>query len=61
MDEKDELICVCNEVWRSTIIKAIQENKLTTAEQIGEITRAGTNCGGCVNQLNDILNALKEK
>lgn len=51
----DEIICNCNEVYKSEILKAIEEQKLKTVEEVGEATGAGTVCGGCQDDIQDIL------
>ncbi|MBB3188667.1 (2Fe-2S)-binding protein [Microbacter margulisiae] len=58
MEEKDILICTCNEIYKSTIVKAIREKGLKTVEEVGEETTAGTVCGQCQDDIQDILNEL---
>ncbi len=55
MEKKDELICVCNEVYRSVIEDAIINGGCRTLEEIQVKTSAGTSCGGCVEDIEDIL------
>lgn len=56
MDEKnDELICACMYVTRNTIESAIRERKLNSVEEVGDYTEAGTNCGACLSEIEDIL------
>ncbi|HYM55081.1 MAG TPA: molybdopterin-dependent oxidoreductase [Solirubrobacteraceae bacterium] len=43
----DELVCSCQAVPRATIERAIRDHALTTPEQVGCHTQAGTGCGGC--------------
>ncbi len=54
----DETICHCMDVSRSTIEAAIREKGLTTVEQIQEETSAGTGCGGCIPELENILKEI---
>lgn len=56
--ENDVIICNCNEIYRSEIVKAIREKGLKTVEEVGEATTAGTVCGQCQD---DILEILKEE
>jgi NAD(P)H-nitrite reductase large subunit len=56
--EKDILICTCNEVYKSTIVKAIKEKGLKTIEDVGDETTAGTVCGQCQDDIQDILNEI---
>jgi assimilatory nitrate reductase catalytic subunit len=48
-------ICACKEVGELTIINAIQEGA-DSAESIGSCTGAGTGCGSCIPELNQLLN-----
>ncbi|MEZ7884968.1 Nitrite reductase [NAD(P)H] [bioreactor metagenome] len=52
---QDVLICNCNEIYRNEIIKAIEEKKCKTVEEIGEATGAGTICGGCIDDIQEVL------
>jgi bacterioferritin-associated ferredoxin len=51
----DVEICHCNGIMKSEIIKAINEKGLTTVEQVQDATIAGTMCGGCIPDIEDIL------
>lgn len=57
MDD-DTLVCNCNEVNRGEILKAIREKGLKTVDQVGDITEAGTGCGGCQDTIQEILDAF---
>lgn len=54
----DDRVCNCNEISRAEIIKAIKEKGLKTVEEVGEATTAGTVCGGCQEEIQEILDAL---
>ena len=54
----DDIICNCNEISRAEIIKAIKEKGLKTVEEVGEATTAGTVCGGCQEEIQEILDAV---
>lgn len=56
---EDILICTCNEVYKSEIVKAITEKGLKTVEEIGEETGAGTVCGQCQDDIQAIIDELK--
>lgn len=56
-----EIICHCFEVSREEIEKAIREKGLKTVEEVGEITNAGTGCGGCQDQIQEILDEINRK
>ncbi|WP_369413176.1 molybdopterin-dependent oxidoreductase [Pseudomaricurvus albidus] len=48
-------ICACKQVGKTTLCNAIREESLTTVKQLGECTGAGTGCGTCVPELEQIL------
>ncbi|HCC68684.1 MAG TPA: Fe-S cluster assembly protein NifU [Nitrospiraceae bacterium] len=52
-----KVICKCFDVTDEKIKKVIRENRLTTAEQVTNYTKAGGGCGSCIP---DIENILKE-
>lgn len=58
--EDDILICNCNEIYKSEIVKAIKEKGLTTVEEVGEETTAGTVCGECLDDIHAILDELNK-
>jgi len=51
----DEIICNCNEITRGEIIKAIRDKGLKTVDEVGEETTAGTVCGACQDDIQEIL------
>ena len=56
-----EIICHCFEVSREEIENAIREKGLKTVEAVGEATNAGTGCGGCQEQIQEILDEINGK
>ncbi len=56
-----EIICHCFEVSREEIENAIREKGLKTVEEVGEATNAGTGCGGCQEQIQEILDEMNEE
>ena len=58
-DDAGPSVCACFSVGKNTVIKAIQENKLTSVEAIGELLQAGTNCGSCIPELKNLLDKAK--
>ncbi len=50
-----DTICSCNAVKRGELEKAIRNGGLRTLAQVGNATRAGTGCGGCVAELESML------
>ncbi|MGL5681763.1 MAG: (2Fe-2S)-binding protein [Marinifilaceae bacterium] len=56
-----EIICHCFDVSKEEIENAIREKGLKTVEEVGEETNAGTACGGCVDQIQEILDEINGK
>ncbi len=58
-DQEDtgKVICACFNVGEKTIMEAIQTKGLKTVDAIGEYLKAGTNCGSCKPELEELLNA----
>ncbi|MEA5006529.1 MAG: (2Fe-2S)-binding protein [Rikenellaceae bacterium] len=52
---EDIEICHCNGIMKSEIVQAIKEKGLNSVEEVGEGTGAGTICGGCIPDIEDIL------
>ncbi len=51
------LVCKCFGVTEDQIVKVIQENKLSTVEEITNFTKAGGGCGDCHDDIAAILKA----
>lgn len=51
------LVCKCFGVTEDQIVKVIQENKLTTVEEVTNFTKAGGGCGDCLDDIQEILKA----
>jgi assimilatory nitrate reductase catalytic subunit len=49
------LVCACFNVTLGAIEHAIAELSASTPEDIGELLRAGTNCGSCLPELRRVL------
>lgn len=56
----NEVVCFCMDVTGQAIVDAIK-NGAATVEEIQEATGAGTVCGGCLDQIEMILNEYKDK
>jgi len=54
-------ICSCFGVGLNTIREAIERDGLSTAEEIGEALRAGTNCGSCIPELKALIAASEDQ
>ena len=55
---EDIEICHCNDIMKSEIVKAIKEKGLITVEEAQEATDAGTVCGSCIPDIEDILKEI---
>ncbi len=52
---RDRKVCTCFSIGRSAIEQAVAGGRLTTCAQVGAATRAGTNCGSCIPEIEEIL------
>lgn len=59
MSNINDMICPCFDLTRADIIDAINEGA-NTVEEIGEINGAGTMCGVCLDDLEQILEEHKK-
>ncbi|NLL29304.1 MAG: (2Fe-2S)-binding protein [Bacteroidales bacterium] len=59
--EKDVIICNCNEIYKSEIVKAIKGKGLKTVDEVGDETMAGTVCGQCQDKIQEILDEINGK
>ena len=53
--EEDIEICNCLGIMKSEIVKAIKDKGLHTVEEVQDETNAGTVCGSCIPDIEDIL------
>jgi NifU-like protein len=56
-----KVVCVCFGVTEEKIKRAIIDNGLTTVEQVTNYTKAGGGCGGCKDQIAEIIKELVQK
>lgn len=57
-DMPDEAqICSCNNVTKGQICTAIQDESLTSVDQVKVCTKAGAGCGGCLPLVTDVFKA----
>jgi NifU-like protein len=58
--EKKEgaVVCTCFNVTDREIERAIKENHLTTVDDVTNFTKAGGGCGGCKEQIQEMLDAI---
>ena len=55
MKDREEIICNCMGISRGEIEDAIINDNCDTLEKIQDKTEAGTVCGTCVEDIEDIL------
>ena len=51
-------ICGCNGVRKGTIVKAINEKKLFTLEEVRAHTKASSSCGSCTGLVESLLSSI---
>ncbi len=58
--EKKEgtVVCTCFNVTDKEIERAIKENRLTTVDDVTNFTKAGGGCGGCKEQIQEMLDRI---
>ena len=54
-----KIVCSCFQIGEKTICTAIKEQGFTTAEQIGQYLKAGTNCGSCVPEIKALFKGVQ--
>jgi assimilatory nitrate reductase catalytic subunit len=59
MEEEGPRVCACFGVGRDAIRHAIVTHRLRNTDEIGRALRAGTNCGSCIPELEEILRDVR--
>jgi len=54
-EDKSRLVCSCFNIYEDEIVAQIRQNGLTSVEQITNYTKAGGGCGGCLEDIENIL------
>ncbi|MFP5505086.1 MAG: molybdopterin dinucleotide binding domain-containing protein, partial [Gammaproteobacteria bacterium] len=54
-EDRGRTVCACFNVGLNTLIRAIRDQGLDSAEAIGRALRAGTNCGSCRPELQALV------
>jgi NifU-like protein len=57
-EKEGVVVCTCFNVTDKEIERAIRENNLKTVEDVTNFTKAGGGCGGCTEQLREILDTI---
>lgn len=60
VEDTGAIVCACYSIGEKTIANAI-ENGCCTAIEVGNKTKAGTNCGSCVGEINAMITSLHSK
>jgi NAD(P)H-nitrite reductase large subunit len=55
---EDVLVCLCMDVCKSEIVKAIREKGLDSLDEVMEETQAGCGCSSCHGEIEGILEEL---
>lgn len=50
-----KIICACKQVGENTLIEAIQTQRCGTAAEVGQCTQAGTGCGSCIPDIEQLI------
>jgi len=53
--DSGRIVCACFGVGLNTLTTAIRQQQLTTPQAVGAALKAGTNCGSCVPELQQII------
>lgn len=57
--EKVAILCTCFGVTEDEVRKVITEHDLTSAEQVTNYCKAGGGCGGCIGQIENIIEEVQ--
>ena len=55
--DEGRIVCSCFGVGINTLCRAIREQGLMTADAVGRVLKAGTNCGSCIPELKALIAA----
>jgi len=58
---EDNIICNCMDVSEHEIVDAIKNKEAIDVQDIMDITGAGTGCGSCVDDIQEILDRELKK
>jgi NifU-like protein len=58
--EEERVVCVCFGVTEQGIERAIRENGLTSVEEVTNFTKAGGGCGGCLDEIAEIVRRVTQ-
>ncbi len=55
-----KVVCTCFGVTDKELREVIEENGLTTVEQVTNFTKAGGGCGGCIPDIEELLDEINK-
>ena len=55
---REYVICPCRGVTRGEVEDAIRKNRITDLKVLCQTTNAGTKCGGCREDLENLINEI---
>lgn len=56
----DKTLCFCIGLTEKEVREAIISKNLKTVEEVGEATKAGTGCGGCQPNIQQLLDEINK-
>ena len=56
--DREEIVCHCFQISRGQIIDAVKEKGLKTVEDVNEAIDAGSACGGCNDEIQEIIDSV---
>ena len=60
LPDRGPTVCACFSVGLNEIISVIESGKAITTDDIGNLLKAGTNCGSCVPEMRAILTEIQQ-
>lgn len=59
LEKEGNIICTCFGITEEEIIKVVTEHDLTSAEQVTNYCKAGGGCGGCIAEIEKIIEGIQ--
>lgn len=54
----DDIVCNCLQITKGEIVETVVSGKLKTIDEVGDAIEAGTACGSCHDDIEDILKEI---
>ncbi|MEJ2762555.1 molybdopterin-dependent oxidoreductase [Photobacterium sp. MCCC 1A19761] len=51
-------VCACKQIGKNTLCTAIREQQLTTVAEVSACTQAGTGCGSCTGEIQQLIDDI---